>query len=60
MKPLTRIASIATTVILAAALASCGTQEESKVDKAADVTGKAEGDAKAIEALAGELSSAQR
>jgi hypothetical protein len=53
---LVRIASIAATVLLAATLASCGKQEEAKVDKVAvDVKAKAEADAKAAEAAAKEL-----
>ena len=52
---LAKIAWMATTVLLAATLASCGKQEEPKVEKAAaDVKAKAEADAKAVEALAKE------
>ena len=50
------IAFVAMTIILAATLASCGKQEEAKVDKAAaEVKARAEGDAKMAAAAAKEL-----
>jgi hypothetical protein len=53
---LTKIASIAATVLLAATLASCGKQEQAKVEKAAsEVKKDAIADAKAAEAAAKEV-----
>jgi hypothetical protein len=53
---LTRITWIAATVLIAATLASCGKQEEAKVEKAAsEVKKDAVADAKAAEAAAKEL-----
>jgi hypothetical protein len=59
MKELRRFAAVEVTSVLVTLLASCGKQEEAKVEKkaeqvAADVKAKAEAEAKAAEAAAKE------